>query len=57
MITMDIGTTINLFGSTNMTANRLKSDMPINFMTNLGSKIVDKVGSITGAGQKNPIQR
>ena len=29
----------------------------MDFMTNTGSKIVDKVGEIPGAGQKNPIQR
>ena len=54
---MDSGTTINLFGDTNMITNILKAEILVNFLTNAGSKIVDEVGEIPGAGQKNSIQR
>ena len=48
---MESGTTINLFEDRNMITNRLKADIPINFLTNSGSKIVSEVGEIPGAGQ------
>ena len=48
---MDSGTTINLFEDRNMITNRLKADIPMNFLTNSGSKIVGEVGEIPGAGQ------
>ena len=51
---IDSGTTINLFGNPNMITNRKKADIPMNFLTNSGPKIVDKLGEIPGAGQKNP---
>ena len=38
---MESGTTKNLFENTNMIKNRLKADMPMNFMTNSRSKIFD----------------
>ena len=41
MIIMDSGTTINLIGNKSMIINRKKSETPMNFMTNLGSKIVN----------------
>ena len=41
---MDSGTTINLFGNPNTITNRQKADIPMNFLTNSGSKIVDKLG-------------
>ena len=49
MIMIDSGTTTNLFGNPNMITNRLKSKIPMNLLTNAGSKIVDKVGEISGA--------
>ena len=48
---MDSGTTINLFGDTNMITNILKAEILVNFLTNAGSKIVDEVGEIHGAVQ------
>ena len=51
MIMMESGTTINLFGNTNTIKNRLKAEIPMNFLTNPGSKIVDEGGEIPGAGQ------
>ena len=48
---MDSDTTIKLFGNPKMIKNRLKLEMPMNFMTNSGSQIVDEVGKIHGAGQ------
>ena len=48
---MDSGTTINLFGSPNIIPNRWKAGMPMNFLTNAGSKIVDKRGENAGSGQ------
>ena len=50
-IIMDSATTINLFGIPNMITNRQKVDIPMNFLTNTGSKILYGVGKITGAGQ------
>ena len=50
MIMMGSSTTINLFGNPNMIKNRQKAEIPINFLTNAGSKIVDEVGEIPGAG-------
>ena len=43
---MDNGTTINLFGNPKTITNRLKEEIPMNFLNNAGSKIVDKVGYI-----------
>ena len=37
---MDSGTTINLFGNPKMINNGKKVEMPMNFLTNAGSKIV-----------------
>ena len=51
MIMLDSGTTINLFGNTNMIKNRQKADIPTNVLTNAGSKIGDEVGEITGSGK------
>ena len=51
---MDSGTTINLLGNPNMITNRIKLDIPINLLTNAGSKIAEEVGEITGSGQKIP---
>ena len=51
MIIMDNGIKTNLFGNPNMITNRQKSYIPMNFMTNAVSKIVDEVGEIPGAGQ------
>ena len=48
---MENGTTINLFGNPNMITNRQKVEIPMNFLTTAGSKVVYKVGEITGAGQ------
>ena len=48
---MDSGTTINLFRNINMITNILKVEIRMNFLTNSGSKIVDEVGEIPGAGQ------
>ena len=53
MVIMDSGTKIKPFGNTNMITNRQKLEMPINFLTNAGSKIVDEVGEIPGAVQKH----
>ena len=46
-----------MFGNLDMITNRPKADIPMSFMTNLGSKIVYELGEIPRAGQKNPIQR
>ena len=51
IITMDSGTKINLFRNPNMTTNIQKAEMSMNFLTNSGSKIVDEVREIPGAGQ------
>ena len=51
MIIVDSGTTTNLFENPNIITNMQKAETPMNFLTNAGSKIVDKVGEITGAGQ------
>ena len=48
---IDSGTTINLFGNPIRITNRQKVEIPINFLTNAGSKIVDEVGEIPGPGQ------
>ena len=48
---MDSGNTIDLFGNPKMITNRQKPEIPMNFLTNAGSKIVGKVGIIPGAGQ------
>ena len=45
---MDSDTTINLFGNTNMITNRQKVEIPMNFLTGAGSKIVYEVGDILG---------
>ena len=52
MTIMDSGTTTNLFGNTRMITNREKAEITVDFLINTGSKIVDKVGEIPGAGQK-----
>ena len=44
IIMMDSGNIIYLFGNPNMIKIRQKEDMPMNFPTNTGSKIVDEVG-------------
>ena len=49
---MDSGTTINLFRNPKIITNRKKSEIPIKFLINVGSKIVDKVVYITGSGPK-----
>ena len=55
---MESGSTINLFLNRNMIKNRLNWRWTfLNFLTNSGSKIVHKVGEITGAGQINSIQK
>ena len=46
-----------MFGYLNMITNIQRGELPMNFLTNEGSKIVDEVGEIPGAGQKNSIQR
>ena len=48
-IIMDSGTTTNLFVNLNMITNRQKVEIPMNFLTNAGSKILDEVGEIPGA--------
>ena len=40
------GATINLFVNPNIIANRKTPYIPMNFLTNVGSKIVDEVGYI-----------
>ena len=57
MIIMDNGIKTNLFGNPNMITNRQKADIPMNFLNNLGSKIVYEVGEIPGEGQNNSIHR
>ena len=57
IIVMNIGTILNFYGNPKMITDRLKADIPMNFMTNVGSKIVYEVGGITGAVQRNSIQR
>ena len=54
---MDSGTTINLFRNPKIITNRQKLEMPMNFLTNSGSKIVYEVGEIPGAGQEKSIRR
>ena len=44
-------TTINLSGNSNMITNRQKAEIHMNFLTTLGSKILDGVVEIPGAGQ------
>ena len=48
IVMMNSGTTINLFADTKMITNRQKAEMPMNFLTNEGSKIVYEVGEIPG---------
>ena len=48
---MDSGTTINQFENPNMIVNRKKDQISMNFLTNVGSKIVDEEGEILGAGK------
>ena len=48
---MDSGTKINLFGNPNMVTNRQKAQIPMNFLTDAGSKILGGVGEILGTGQ------
>ena len=44
IIIMNSGNTINLFGNPNMITNKqTKTDIPMNFLANSGSKIVDEV--------------
>ena len=50
MTIMDSGTTTNLFGNPRIITNREKTEITVDFMINTGSKIVDKVGEIPGAG-------
>ena len=57
MIMMDSGTPINLFENKNMITDIQKAEMPMNFLTNEGSRIVDEVGGITGSKNKISIQR
>ena len=40
-----------------MITYRQKGEIPMHFMTNAGSKIVDEVGEITGAEQTNSAQK
>ena len=54
---MDSGTPINLFENKNMITDIQKAEMPMNFLTNEGSRIVDEVGGITGSKNKISIQR
>ena len=49
MIILYSGTTINLFGNPNMIKNRQKADIPMNFLTNAGSKIIYKIEESYGA--------
>ena len=51
IIIMDSGTTVNIFGNIRMITKRQKEKVPMNFLTNAGSKIVDEVGEIPGSGQ------
>ena len=51
MVIIDNSTTINMFVNPNMITNIRKSEIPTNFMTNAGSKIVDKFGEIIVSGQ------
>ena len=48
---MDSGTIIDLFGNPNMITNKQKAEIPMNFLTNAGSKILDEVEEIPGSGQ------
>ena len=52
MIMIDSGTTINQSGNPNIIKNILKSDTPMNLLTNAGLKKVDEVRQITGSVQK-----
>ena len=45
------GNTINLFVNSNMITNRQKAEIPMDFMTNTGSKMIYKVREVTGSGQ------
>ena len=40
MVMMDSGTTTKVFRNPNMITNRQKEDIPMNFLTSTGSKIV-----------------
>ena len=51
IIMMDSGTKINWFGNPNMIPNRKEVEIPMNLLTNAGSKIVDREGEIPGRGQ------
>ena len=51
MILMDSGTKINLFVNPNMITNICKADIPMSFLTNAVSNMVDEVGEISGLGQ------
>ena len=48
---MDSETTINMFVNPNMITNRQTAEIPINFLTNAGAKIVNRVRNFSGAGQ------
>ena len=52
MVMMYSVITINFFVNSNMITNR-KAEIPMNFLTNARSKIVDKVRVIPVAGQEN----
>ena len=47
MVMMDSGTKINLFGNPKIITNRQKEEIPMNFLTNSGSKMVEEVGETT----------
>ena len=57
MIMMQSGTTINIFGNPNIIAKRQNLEMPMNLLTNAGSKTVEEVKEITGSGKQQPIWR
>ena len=48
---MNYDTTINLFVNSEMIRNRQKAEINMDLMNSAGSKIVDEVREITGAGQ------
>ena len=51
MVLIDSGTTIILFGNPKMIINRQKAEIPMNLLIKVLSKIVYKVGEITGSGK------
>ena len=52
IIMMNSGAKINPFGNLIMITNRQKAEIPMNFMINAGSKILDEIGEILVSGQK-----